>query len=365
MAHSLWQLIRPVDGSWPFRDVIEQCKLRISPQIRGHLLRLSATCLSAVAVATLSETAIAGLVQVSDSINGATGCSYGALTPGGSFQGTAVPSPPAPMEVPCATDSKSNQVAAAPLSFTVHPGLPGQNGEPTTGGGIAIPNSVLSSAVGAYAENGGGGEATSTIYYELLNKQTGQIVPDAVAMGFNAGARVGADGFKFYNNAGYNVTISSLLGDSSAPYVQIQGGINNQNGSSFSTYQANVTPTLGVISSSPDVQADVAFQTSGAFVVSEEAYANDTSVAWVDPMLTPLNPDDVLVGSPFEGDPNTPLFTAAQLAEFQSFDIDISGIPSSTVQSSTIPEPSTGPLFASGFILFAVAAFIRARFAKC
>jgi hypothetical protein len=100
------------------------------------------------------------------------------------------------MEVPCATDSKSNQVAAAALSFTVHPGLSGQNGEPTTGGGIAIPNSVLTSAVGAYAENGGGGEATSTIYYELLNKQTGQIVPDAVAMGFNAGATVGTDGFK-------------------------------------------------------------------------------------------------------------------------------------------------------------------------
>jgi hypothetical protein len=91
MAHSLWQLIRLVDGSWPFRDVIEQCKLRISPQMRGHLLRLSATCLWAIAVATLSETAIAGLVQVSDSINGATGCSYGALTPGGYFQGTAFP----------------------------------------------------------------------------------------------------------------------------------------------------------------------------------------------------------------------------------------------------------------------------------
>jgi hypothetical protein len=117
-------------------------------------------------------------------------------------------------------------------------------------------------------------------------------------MGFNAGASVGADKFKPFNNAGYNVTIGPGLGSSS--YVQIQGGINNQNGFSFSTYQANVTPTLGVISLSPDVQADVTFQTSGSFVVSEEAYANDTSVAWVDPMLTPLNPDDVLVGSPFE-----------------------------------------------------------------
>jgi hypothetical protein len=158
------------------------------------------------------------------------------------------------------------------------------------------------------------------------------------------------------------VTISSLLGDSSAPYVQIQGGINNQNGSSFSTYQANVTPTLGVISSSPDVQADVTFQTSGSFVVSEEAYANDTSVAWVDPMLTPLNPDDVLVGSPFEGDPNTPLFTAAQLAEFQSFDIDISGIPSPT--STAAPEPSTGAVLASGLVLLTGIAYRRSRKGK-
>ena len=81
------------------------------------------------------------------------------------------------------------------------------------------------------------------------------------------------------------------------------------------------------------------------------------SVAWVDPVFTPLNPEDILVGSPFEGDPNTPLFTAAQLAEFQSFDIDISGIPSPTATAA--PEPSTGAVLASALVLLTGIAYRR------
>ena len=349
-----------------YRDVTAKSERHLSLQVWAPLLSVSMICLWMLAFAARPETAMAGSVSVSVSVssNGAVGCSYGGLIPGGYFQGTDVPSPPAPMPVPCMTDSESDQEAFAVQSFIVHPGLSGEHGLPTSGGGIAVPAFGQNSFVGAWAANGGGGYANSIIYYEVFDTQTGLIDTNVkIAMTFNAGVSVGTDGFEFYNNAGYDAEVGPGLG--STQYAQVTGGLNDQNGASFCTYQDNTTLTLGVSLNFPDCQADITIQTSGIFVLNMEAYANETSVAWLDPSFTPLNPDDVLIASPFEGDPNTPLFTAAQLAEFQSFDIDISGIPSSTVQSSTIPEPSTGPLFASGFVLFAVAAFIRARFAKC
>ena len=182
MAHSLWQSIRLAKGSRPFRDVIEKCERRISRQMRGPLLGVAASSFWVVAFAATSETAMAFVVA--SSLSGPTGCAYDSLGPGGYFQGTDVPSPPAPMVVSCATVSAINQIPVPSLSYTVHPGLPGESGAPTSGRGIAIPNSLLSSAVGAFAENGGGGDATSIIYYALFNTQTDQIDPDAaVAMG--------------------------------------------------------------------------------------------------------------------------------------------------------------------------------------
>lgn len=143
-----------------------------------------------------------------------------------------------------------------------------------------------------------------------------------IDMSFSAGASVGDDGFKPWNNAGYTVTIGTNAGDDS--YALIGGDINNN------APGAGSTLCLGLdcqISANQDLATDITFGTNGLFVVTESAYANLDSAAWVDPVFTPVNPDDVLVGSPFEGDPNTPLFTAAQLAEFQSFDINISDIP--------------------------------------
>ena len=274
------------------------------------------------------------------------------LIPGGYFQGTEVPSPPAPMPVPCMQDLEIDQVANTFQSFTVHPGLPGENGEPTEGGGIALPLTPLKSFVDAWAVNGGGGDATSLIFYAIVDAQTGQIDPHAtIAMTFNGGDSLGTDGFKFYDNAGYDLSIGPGPGDPNS-YVYLFGGENNQDPGSFCNY---FTKTVAVISSSPDCQATITFQSDGVFQVYQEAYANDTSVAWLDPNFTVLNPDDVLIGSPFEGDPNTPLFTAAQLRLFQSFDIDISGIPSPTA-ATAIPEPSTGPLLAACLVLLTGAA---------
>jgi hypothetical protein len=188
-----------------YGDVIgnEKARFRVPPRMHGPLFCVSNICLSIAAFAAISEMAMAGPVSVSSSLNTAIGCSYGGLIPGGYFQGTAVPSPPAPLPVPCLTDSEIDTVANTFQSFTVHPGLSGQNGEPTEGGGIALPLTPLKSFVDAWAVNGGGGDATSLIYYAIVDAQTGQIDPNAtIAMTFNAGVSVGADGFKSFNNAG-------------------------------------------------------------------------------------------------------------------------------------------------------------------
>lgn len=90
-----------------YGDVLQKDKvrLRVRPRRRGHLLSVGIGCLSIAVFAAISETAMASVV-VSNSFNRAIGCAYDSLGPGDSFQGTAVPSPPAPMQVDCNTDSQ-------------------------------------------------------------------------------------------------------------------------------------------------------------------------------------------------------------------------------------------------------------------
>jgi hypothetical protein len=204
------------------RDVTTKSEWRLSRQTCWSILKVGMILLWIVAFAARPETAMA-LPVVTDSSNGAIGCSYGGLTPGGYFQGTEVPSPPAPMPVPCKTDSESDQEAYASLSFTVRPGLSGESGAPTSGGGIAVPRFGQDSFVGAWAANGGGGYANSILYYKVFDAQTDQIDTNAeLSMSFNAGVSVGTDKFEFYNNAGYDVEVGPGVG--SAQYAQISGG---------------------------------------------------------------------------------------------------------------------------------------------
>jgi hypothetical protein len=115
--------------------------------------------------------------------------------------------------------------------------------------------------------------------------------------------------------------------------------------------------SIGVISPSPYLQETLQFQTNGFFAVQEAAYANLTSVAGLDPIFTLANPDDILLGPPFNSDPNAPLFTNAQLSSFESFGIGTAGIP----MPASVPESSRGLPVVSILTALSIAELTRYR----
>jgi hypothetical protein len=280
----------------------------------------------------------------------ATGCDYDALGPGGVFQGGGDP-----YGNPCDIRNVPNGPAFASFSFTIHPGLSGEDGAPSSGGASAIPGANASS-LWAYAENGGGGSASSSLSFKVENKNTGQVDTNAIVfMSFTGFADIStSDKFRFWNNSGFSLCIGSTFGN--CAYASASGSWNANNGFQGSSFNSNEM-SIGVISPSPYLQETLQFQTNGFFAVQEAAYANLTSVAGLDPIFTLANPDDILLGPPFNSDPNAPLFTNAQLSLFESFGIGTAGIP----MPASVPESSRGLPVVSILTALSIAELTRYR----
>ncbi len=271
-----------------------------------------------------------------ESIADAYGCDYDSLGPGGYFQGVG--------DIygnPCQVQGALDGPAQASFSFTIHPGLSGENGAPTTGSGFSVPG-ANKSFVDAFAENGGGGEADADLIFEVVNKNTGMADPSATVLVQLAGfAEIStSDKFRFWNNSGWDFAVYPYLPPDSADYASASGNWNANDGSQSSGYCDGQDCSASL--STPNVQQVLEFQLNGTnalFEVTESAYANLTAVAGIDPIFTVANPNDVILGPPFDSDPDAPLFTEAQLSEFESFGISTAGIPN-TVPIVT-PEPSS------------------------
>jgi len=203
--------------------------------------------------------------------------------------------------------------------------------------------------------------ANSGIYYTVVNKSSGKVDRKAVVSVQVAGfANVGTpDPNDTYQSASADWSFCvgpSRYSPEGCSYAQASGywtlGSAGGKGSSFSDNFKNVTATFN---STPYWHGVLTFQTKGVFFVGEQADAVFNGVGGVDPIFTPADPNDVLIGPPFNSDPNTPLFTQDQLNEFASFGITTGGIP----MSPAVPEPSTRVLLLAGLAALASAAPFR------
>jgi len=272
-----------------------------------------------------------------------TACDYDALGPGFQFQGQGDP-----YGNPCMSNFAFNGPADVPYSYTLHPGFSGESGQPSGGVATAIPGANESS-VKAIAFNGGGAEASSDIYYDVINKNTGQPDPGALMLlTLSADATIGNDKFQEWNNSGWSFCVGHIQLDPSCDFAS-GDGYNNANlpgqGASYYSNEA----TLDTFLTSPNIIEVIPFfTTDGTVYISESVYANLTSVGVIDPTLSVVNPNDILVPlSSFNSDPTQPLFSASDISALESYDISLSGLESVGMipGGSAVPEPGTLSLF--------------------
>jgi hypothetical protein len=105
-----------------------------------------------------------------------------------------------------------------------------------------------------------------------------------------------------------------------------------------------------VNSNSPNLNISLVMLTGGIIDVDEYVRTDGDGVAALDPVLIPLNPNDILVSAaPINPNPNAPLFTSSQIAAMTAAGIDLSGLESvGLIAPSAVPEPRTLPIIAVG-----------------
>src|ERR1700722_3259844 len=199
-----------------------------------------------------------------------TACDYGALGPGGYFQGQGDP-----YGNPCMFDSNFNGPAHVAFSFTIHPGFSGESGQPTGGTATAIPGANESS-LKAIAFNGGGGAASADIYYDVINQNTGQPDPGALMLlTLSADATIGTDKFQGWNNSGWEVCVGNIELVPNCDFAYGHGFNNANIPGQGASYQDNEA-TLGTFLPSANIVQVIPFRTSdGTVHISESVYANN------------------------------------------------------------------------------------------
>jgi hypothetical protein len=101
----------------------------------------------------------------------------------------------------------------------------------------------------------------------------------------------------------------------------------------------------------------------GIVDVDETADIQGIGYAIVDPVLTPVNPNDILVSdAPINPNPDAPLFTPAQIAELSADGVDLSSLSSlGLIPGVSAPEPATFSLIFAGILGLLV---VRKRFER-
>jgi PEP-CTERM motif len=293
-------------------------------------------------------------IAVANTISDAnvTACDYDALGPGSYFQGQGDP-----FGNPCLSTFNFNGPADIPFSYTLHPGSSGESGQPSGGVATAIPG-ANESAVKAIAFNGGGAAASDDIYYDVINKNTGQPDPGALMLlTLSADATIGTDKFGEWNNSGWDVCVGNIELVPNCDFATGHG-FNNANipgqGAGYEDNEASL-PTF---QTSADMLQVIPFRTSdGTVHISETVYANLTAEAAIDPSLSVVSPNDILVPlSSFNSDPTQPLFSASDIATLESYDISLSGLESVGIipSGSAVPEPGTLTLLLLSLVLIGV-----------
>jgi hypothetical protein len=274
--------------------------------------------------------------------------------------------------LPCTFCSPNQTVAGQPLggagaqgsSSSAH-AFPGQNESElkAVSGEVSSPSGY----------NAGAAFAQANVHYHLIDKRTGKLTGGLIDMTVKGSASLSPNSNTgSLDNAGWSVTVGQ---DSPAPILNLE-----YSGSGLvSAYFFNTTPVLAdgeatgnlfitddrrLVSSSssedlngittsrnPNKSTTLHLLVGTSIDVDERVAVEGIGYAVLDPVLTPVDPNDVLVSSaPVNPDPNAPLFTVNEVASLAAEGVDVSGLNSLGLvgPSATVPEPRDLPIAAIG-----------------
>jgi hypothetical protein len=275
--------------------------------------------------------------------------------------------------LPCPLCSPNQTVAGQPLGgATVHgssgfaTAFPGQNKSYLK----AVSDEVSSPA----GYNAGTAFAEANVHYHLIDKRTGKPTAGVIDMTIKGSASLSLSSLTgtLEDNAGWSVTVGQ---DFPAPILNLEySGSGLVNAYFFNNIPAIVdgeaagglfiTEDGRLVSSSgsrdlngttgskdPNMSATLHLLVGTSIDVDERVAVAGIGYAVLDPILTPVDPNDVLVSdAPVNPEPNAPLFTTSEVASLAAEGVDVSGLSSLGLvgTSTSVPEPRALPIVAIG-----------------
>jgi hypothetical protein len=277
--------------------------------------------------------------------------------------------------------------SAAATFFTDSNGATGTAVNAASAGGFATAfpgrNKSYLAVIGDAAS---GGQAAANVHFDVVNKTTGRVDPFAVVLLQIYGTASISNPADINNHAVWSVTAADdqpppLLdfSTSGAGIVfanMVGGGFSVSNASTYgygfavgaarggqtgnfvgSEYQDGLVP-LGTKSpvtksANPNLGIGLVLFTDGHVDVDEEVNLAGLGAVALDPVLTALNPDDIIVSDAlFNPNPDAPLLTAAQIAQFTAAGVDLSGFrEGGLIGGAPVPEPGYLPMLGVGIAM--------------
>ena len=155
-------------------------------------------------------------------------------------------------------------------------------------------------------------------------------------------------------NYGYGFALGAARGVQSANFT----------GSQYEDALAPLgTKSPVVTSPNPNLGVSLLLFTDGHVDVDGQVNLDGPGAVALDPVLTVLNPNDIIVSdAPINPNPDAPLLTDAQIAQFTAAGVDLSGFrEGGLIGAASVPEPGNLPLLAVGLAGIAMARWRKAR----
>jgi hypothetical protein len=229
-------------------------------------------------------------------------------------------------------------------------------------------------AVVSDAPPGTNNQAAANVHFDVVNKTTGRVDPFAVVLLQIYGTASISNPADINDHAEWIVTAAhdqppplldfSTNGNGIVFATMLGGGFSVSNPSTYgygfaagaarggqtdnfvgSEYQDALVPlgTKSPVTKSPNPNLGIGLVlfTDGHVDVDAEVNLTGPGAVALDPVLTALNPNDIIVSDAlFNPNPDAPLLTAAQIAEFTAGGVDLSGFrEGGLIGGAPVPEP--------------------------
>jgi hypothetical protein len=230
----------------------------------------------------------------------------------------------------------------------------------------------------------GAADAEANVHYTLMNKITGKVETNGeVEIAIKGSAGLGTPNigpvFGVNPSADWAVYVGEEMFQPQLSLFYLDGaliGASLQHPNTRAAVAAGGATPLGQFSEFSDSFTPPQFSQSalsttlsvltlpdGIVDVDETADIQGVGYAIVDPVLTPVNPNDILVSdAPINPNPDAPLFTAAQIGQLSADGVDLSSLSSlGLIPGAAAPEPATFLLIFAGILGLLV---VRKRFER-